>query len=53
MAEHTVRLFAHTTHEHALTSTQICAKLLRVQYSRLISHFFDTVWKAVAAGAEV
>jgi hypothetical protein len=25
MAEHTVRLFAHTNHEHALASTQIVA----------------------------
>jgi len=30
MAEHTVRLFAHTNHEHALTSTQIVAKLQRL-----------------------
>jgi len=27
MAEHTVTLFAHTNHEHALTSTQLVAKL--------------------------
>jgi len=30
MAEHTVRLFAHTNHEHALASTQIVAKLQRL-----------------------
>ena len=35
MAEHTVTLFANTNHEHALTSTQICAKLLR------LSHIFS------------
>ena len=37
MAEHTVRLFAHTNHEHALTSTQMCAKFLR------LSHIFSTL----------
>jgi len=30
MAEHTVRLFAHTNREHASTYTQIVAKLLRL-----------------------
>ena len=38
MAEHTVRLFAiQTTNEHALTSTQICDKLLR------LSHIFASL----------
>jgi hypothetical protein len=30
MAEHTVRLFAHTKREHASTSAQIVAKLQRL-----------------------
>jgi len=48
MAELTVRLFAHTNHEHGLTSTQIVAKLQQ------LFHFFLLPWrKAVAAGAEV